>query len=168
MIIFSYSPFSIICAYKCEEMWEIESITIFNLINCTIMALVFHLPLWMKHSQNINFLKYFKYQITCILFLKEIFKILWIVLPNQVKWVLMGEHDEYSFKISLHVQTNPIIFYFLLNEMAESLVLLFSYENKCIPRIPTHCEFTIQPNILLKMICSLILKFVSVRLMKWI
>lgn len=34
---------------------------------------------------------------------QEIFKIMWIVAPNQVKCVLMGENDEYSLKISLYL-----------------------------------------------------------------
>lgn len=102
-------------------MWGIESLMIINLINYLIMALVFYLPVWVEHSLNISFLKYSGYQITRRLFFKETFKISWIISPSQV--CICGKNDEYSFKISLHLWINPRMFYFILNQMAKSLVL---------------------------------------------
>ena len=82
---------------------------IFNLIIYLIMGLVSHLPLRVKHTQNISFLKYSRYEITGRLKSHEVYHL------TQVKCVSVGGNDEYSLKISLHPSINLIILYFLFN-----------------------------------------------------
>lgn len=148
---FFYSPFRHICVYEHRGIWGIESIKIINLINYLIMALVFHLPLWGEQSQNISFLKYSRYHSTwkkkVWFFFMNLRKlnISWIMSPNKVQCVSIGENDEYSLKICLHLEIHPVIFYFLLDQMAKAYFCFLLCHQICTENISVHCKFTIHP-----------------------
>lgn len=85
------------------------------------MGSVSHLPLRVKHTQKISFLKYSRYEITGKLKSHELYHL------TRVKCVSVGGNDEYSLKINLHPSINLIIFPIQLNRGVESKnLLLFS------------------------------------------